>query len=79
MRPKIVFLYSEIAGYFLACVKALSKEADVMVVRRRVNKEAPFEFNFPDGVEILVKDDFSYISFIFYPSMFFNILPTGFY
>ena len=60
MRPKIVFLYSEIAGYFLACVKALSKDADVLVVRWQVNKEAPFEFNFPEGVEIIVKDDFSY-------------------
>ena len=58
-RPKIVFLYSEIAGYFLASVEALAKKADVLIVRWEVNKEAPFEFTIPDGVEVVVKSAFS--------------------
>jgi len=59
-KPKIVFLYSEIAGYFLACVEALSKQADVLVVRWEVNKEAPFKFTIPKGVEVVVKSEFSF-------------------
>jgi len=59
-KPKIVFLYSEIAGYFLACVAALSKHADVLVVRWEINKEAPFQFTIPNGVEVVVKSDFSF-------------------
>ena len=58
-RPKIVFLYSEIAGYFLASVKALAIQADVLIVRWEVNKEAPFEFTIPAGVEVIVKNDLS--------------------
>lgn len=58
-RPKIVFLYSEIAGYFLASVKALVEKADVLVVRWEINKEAPFQFTIPDGVEVVVKTDFT--------------------
>lgn len=58
-RPKIVFLYSEIAGYFLSCVQALCQEADVLIVRWEVNKEAPFKFNFPKGAEIVIKNDFT--------------------
>lgn len=52
-RTKVVFLYTEIAGYFLACVKELSKKADVLVVRWPVNKEAPFEFNDTNTVTLL--------------------------
>ena len=56
-RPKIVFLYSEVAGYFLASVEALAKKADVLIIRWEVNKEAPFEFVIPKGVEVIVKTD----------------------
>jgi len=58
-RPKIVFLYSEIAGYFLACATELSKSADVLIVRWEVNKEAPFNFTFPKGIEVIVKTDYT--------------------
>jgi glycosyltransferase involved in cell wall biosynthesis len=58
-RPKIVFLYSEIAGYFLACVKELSNYADVLVVRWEVNKEAPFNFTFPNNLEVIIKTDYT--------------------
>ncbi len=59
-RPKIVFLYSEIAGYFLACASELSKQADVLVIRWKVNQEAPFKFDYPKGLNIAVKDEYSF-------------------
>jgi len=53
MAPaKIVFLYTELAGYFLACVEALSKKAEVMIIRWPVNKEAPFDFSKTGSVRI---------------------------
>ena len=58
-KPKIVFLYSEIAGYFLACAKALAKTAEVLVVRWPVNSEAPFQFENVTGLKIICKSDFN--------------------
>lgn len=58
-RTKIVFLYTEVAGYFLACVNELSKSADVLVVRWPVNKEAPFNFDQNDGVRIEDRSDYN--------------------
>jgi len=45
-RPRVLFLYTEIADYFLACVRELHKSADIAIVRWAVNKEAPFAFEF---------------------------------
>lgn len=58
-KPNIVFLYSEIAGYFLASVKELSKHANVLIIRWEVNNEAPFKFNISNDVQVFVKNDFS--------------------
>jgi glycosyltransferase involved in cell wall biosynthesis len=45
-NPRVLFLYTELAGYTLACLNALaSAGAEVHVVRRPVNKEAPFIFD----------------------------------
>lgn len=55
-RPKIAFLYSELAGYFMACIDELKKEADVLIIRWPVNKEAPFQFDF-SGIECLEKSE----------------------
>ncbi|MBC7862204.1 MAG: glycosyltransferase [Bacteroidia bacterium] len=42
---KIVFLYTELAGYTLSCLNHLSiTGAEIMVFRYPVNKEAPFQF-----------------------------------
>ncbi|MFD1552637.1 glycosyl transferase family 1 [Putridiphycobacter roseus] len=57
-KPKIVFLYSEIAGYFLACAEELAKTADVLIVRWPINKEAPFEFNISKNITIICKSDY---------------------
>jgi glycosyltransferase involved in cell wall biosynthesis len=44
-KPKILFLYTELAGYTIACLDALAAAgAEVHVVRRPVNSEAPFVF-----------------------------------
>jgi glycosyltransferase involved in cell wall biosynthesis len=53
-KKKIVFLYSEIANYFLACVEELLKDSslDVHLIRWKVNKEAPFDFEFKDGLKV---------------------------
>ena len=56
--PKIVFLYSEIAGYFLACAEELAKNASVLIVRWPINKEAPFEFNISKNIQIVCKSDY---------------------
>jgi len=45
VRTKIAFLYSEVAGYFLAAAAELSKNADVLIIRWPVNNEAPFDFS----------------------------------
>ena len=54
-KPNIVFLYTEIAPYFLACCRALVKKWDVKVhiIRYPVNNEAPFLFNETDNDIIL--------------------------
>lgn len=51
-RPRILFLYTEIAPYFLACVDQLVHDhgMDVHVVRWPVNKEAPFDMGAHPGV-----------------------------
>lgn len=43
-EAKIAFLYSEVAGYFLAGVEELAQQNEVLVIRWPINKEAPFEF-----------------------------------
>ncbi len=57
----ILFLYTELAGYFLAGIRELvSKSVDVHVVRWPVNKEAPFDFEFPSNLNIYERDNYSY-------------------
>lgn len=60
MQPKILFLYTELAGYFLACVKELAKRnVDVHIVHWPVNKEAPFRFQFPPEVKTYDRSELS--------------------
>jgi glycosyltransferase involved in cell wall biosynthesis len=51
---KALFLYTELAPYFLACVERLVKdhEVEVHIVRWPVNKEAPFDLRFADRVHV---------------------------
>jgi len=56
---KILFLYTEIADYFLASCKALiAKGSEVHVVRWPVNKEAPFQFAYPEGMKVYERTNF---------------------
>lgn len=58
-KKRIVFLYTEIAEYFLACCKALLKEeVEIYIVRFPVNKEAPFKFVFPKGITVYDRSNF---------------------
>lgn len=64
MQPpmhKIIFLYTELAGYFLSCVNELTKQknVEVHIVRWPVNKEAPFNFSFNSAVKVYNRNDFS--------------------
>lgn len=43
MKGRIVFLYSELAGYVLGCLNALSEVAPVAVAHWPVHPEAPFK------------------------------------
>jgi len=58
---KILFLYTELAAYFLACIDHLESNYDVEVhiVRWKVNEEAPFNFNFSNRVSIYNREDYS--------------------
>jgi glycosyltransferase involved in cell wall biosynthesis len=59
-RKKIVFLYTELATYFLACVEKLSQQpnVEVHIVRWPLNKEAPFNFSFSENIKIYNRNDF---------------------
>lgn len=57
---KILFLYTELAGYFVSCLHELSLDVEeIHVVRWPVNKEAPFEFSFPANVFVYEREDYS--------------------
>lgn len=58
---KILFLYAELAEYFLSCINNLCKNysVEITIVRWPLNKEAPFHFSFSEKVKIVEKKDFS--------------------
>ena len=56
---RILFLYTELAEYVLACIEQLEKEdIEVHVVRFPVNSEAPFEFRQLEKTKIYDRSDF---------------------
>ncbi len=55
-----LFLYTEIAEYFLACCKQLSKHGEVHIIRWPVNKEAPFQFQEHQSLKIYSKSDYDF-------------------
>ena len=59
-KKKIIFLYTEIATYFLACAKKLAgKGVEVHIVRWAVNKEAPFQFAFPENIKVYERNNYN--------------------
>lgn len=59
-KKKVVFLYTEIATYFLACIEKLALEPniEIIVIRWPVNKEAPFNFSFSSTITFFIRSDF---------------------
>lgn len=58
---KILFLYSELSGYFQACANELSNHVDeVHIVRWPVNAEAPFQLTFATNVIIHERNDYNH-------------------
>jgi glycosyltransferase involved in cell wall biosynthesis len=57
-KLKVLFLYTEIAEYFVAACRALAQNAEVYIIRWPVNSEAPFEFKVPQGVHIIDRNQY---------------------
>ena len=55
----VLFLYTELADYFLKCCDELSKSCDVNIIRWPVNKEAPFEFKYSEKIKIYDKNKYN--------------------
>ena len=61
-RHRVVFLYSELAGYFLACAKELGQHPEVEsvdIVHWPLNPEAPFQFSSTPQYTLHPKEDFN--------------------
>lgn len=56
----ILFLYTELAGYFLACVNKLAEDPEykVHIVRWPVNNEAPFRFILDQRLSVYDRSDY---------------------
>lgn len=54
-----VFLYTEIAEYFLASCNRLAEHGEVHIIRWPVNKEAPFRFEVNPAIRLYSKQDYS--------------------
>lgn len=61
---KVLFLYTELAPYFVACVERTVKDhaVEVHVVRWPVNKEAPFNLDFGPHVHVHDRSAFNDLS-----------------
>ena len=61
MKNRIVFLYTELAGYIKACMDELAeKDVEVHVFHYPVNPEAPFKFDFENsGCKFYLRTEFS--------------------
>lgn len=64
---RVLFLYTELADYSMACFKALKgvcPECELMVIHFPINPEAPFKFQFDDPARFICVDRFgNYESF----------------
>ena len=59
---RIVFLYSELAGYFMACAEALGQHPDVAsvdIVHWPIHAEAPFQFSSTDDYKLYPKEKYT--------------------
>jgi len=56
-KKNILFLYTELAEYFISCIANASKNEhlNILVIHWSVNKEAPFSFSLPERVRFIDK------------------------
>lgn len=61
MQHSIVFLYTEISGYFYSCVKALTENfgVEAHVVRYPLDPNAPFKFESTEKITLYERRDFT--------------------
>ncbi len=57
---KVLFLYTELAEYFLKCCETLAEQAEVHIIRWPVNKEAPFLFEENKAIKLYTKSNYTY-------------------
>ena len=58
-KKNILFLYTELAGYTVACLDELNKcDVEVFLINWAVNKEAPFQFNI-NAIHQSFRDEYS--------------------
>lgn len=57
---KVLFLYTELAEYFLKCCEELAKSSEVHIVRWPVNKEAPFQFQYSNKIKVYDKAKYNF-------------------
>lgn len=57
---RVLFLYTELADYFIKCCEELVKHCEVAIVRWPVNKEAPFKFAHSQAIQIYNKQDYTF-------------------
>jgi glycosyltransferase involved in cell wall biosynthesis len=58
--PKVLFLYTELGGYTIACLnKAVQTPIELHVVRWPVNNEAPFKFSAAEGMILYDRSKFT--------------------
>ena len=61
LKIKVLFLYTELAEYFISCLRCLSEnDVEIHVVRWQVNKEAPFEFSHLPTVKFYNRESYDY-------------------
>jgi glycosyltransferase involved in cell wall biosynthesis len=64
-KKKVIFLYTELAGYFLACCnKLLDSGFEVHIIRWPVNSEAPFIFRFDSRLNLYDRSSFNRTSLL---------------
>lgn len=55
---RVLFLYTELADYFLKCCEQLATSDEVFIIRWPVNKEAPFKFSYSEKIKVFDKDKY---------------------
>ncbi len=55
----VVFLYTELADYFIKCCEVLAEDTNVHIICWPINKEAPFEFKTSKKIKVYPKTNYN--------------------